>query len=105
MVIVETSIFTRRVKELLSDDEYRELQSELVQQPDRGVLIQDSGGLRKVRWAARGAGRRGGVRVIYFWAVSRDRLLMLYIYPKNERDDLTKDQLRALCKLVEGEYR
>ena len=64
MEIIETSIFTRRVSELLSNEAYRELQSELVIRPAAGAVIAGSGGLRKLRWAGSGRGKRGGVRVI-----------------------------------------
>lgn len=70
-----------------------------------GAVMVGSGGLRKVRWAAQGRGKRGGVRVIYYWAVEQERLLMLLIYPKSERDDLTREQLKILQKIVEEEYR
>jgi mRNA-degrading endonuclease RelE of RelBE toxin-antitoxin system len=104
MVIVETSIFTRQVVELLGEDEYRELQVALVERPDAGPVIQGSGGLRKVRWAVKGQGKRGGVRVIYYWAVDSERLLMLLIYSKSERADLTPRQVATLRKAVEEEY-
>ena len=104
MQIIETSIFTCRVLELLSDDDYRELQSMLVIRPDAGPVIPGSGGLRKLRWAASGRGKRGGARIIYYWFTSQEHLLMLYIYPKNEQDDLTPDQVKALKKIVEREY-
>jgi hypothetical protein len=104
MVIVETSIFTRQVEALLSVEEYRKLQLELVFRPDLGAIIPGSGGLRKVRWGAQGHGKRGGVRVIYYWAVTQDRLLMLLIYAKNEQDDLSKDQLKVLRRMIEEEY-
>ena len=77
MVIVETPVFTRQVQELLPDDEYRQLQLELAQDPTIGDVIRGSGGLRKVRWAAKVHGKRGGVRVIYYWAVAPSHLLML----------------------------
>jgi mRNA-degrading endonuclease RelE of RelBE toxin-antitoxin system len=104
MLIVETSIFTREVRRLLNDEDYRELQSALLARPDAGSLIRGSGGLRKVRWAGSGRGKRGGTRVIYYWAVQHDRILMLLIYPKNERDDLTPQQLKTLKRIVEEEY-
>ena len=63
-----------------------------------------SGGLRKVRWGKGGRGKRGGVRVIYYWAVSREQLLMLLIYPKSEWDDLTPAQFKVLRQIVEEEY-
>jgi mRNA-degrading endonuclease RelE of RelBE toxin-antitoxin system len=105
MEIVETSIFTRRVRELLRDEEYRLLQLYLGVQPDAGVIIKGSGGLRKVRWSLGARGKRGGVRLIYYWSKEQDRLLMLLIYAKSERDDLTPAQLKVLRELVEGEYR
>lgn len=105
MVIIETSVFTRQIRELLSDSEYRDLQIALVNRPDAGAVIIGSGGLRKIRWATKGKGKRGGSRVIYYWAVAQDQLLMLLIYSKSERDDLTAVQLKTLKKIVEEEYR
>jgi mRNA-degrading endonuclease RelE of RelBE toxin-antitoxin system len=105
MIIIETSVFTRQVQKLLNDDTYRELQVALAERPDMGAVIVGSGGLRKVRWAAQGRGKRGGVRVIYYWAVKQERLLMLLMYPKSERDDLTREQLKILRKIVEEEYK
>ena len=76
----------------------------LVIRPDSGALIPGSGGLRKLRWAASGRGKRGGARLIYYWAVPQDQIILLFIYPKNVQDDLTPDQLRALRKIVEAQY-
>jgi mRNA-degrading endonuclease RelE of RelBE toxin-antitoxin system len=104
MVIVETSVFSRQVQKLLSDEEYRHLQAELANRPDVGVVIQGSGGLRKVRWGLRSRGKRGGVRVICYWAIQQERVLMLLIYPKNVQDDLTPGQLKALKQVVEAEF-
>ena len=72
MVIIETPIFTRRIQDILADDEYRLLQTQLVQKPDAGKIIPGSGGLRKLRWSAGGHGKRGGIRVIYYWFVSAE---------------------------------
>ena len=104
MVIIETSVFTRQIQQLLTEDEYRQLQMALVIRPDSGALIPGSGGLRKLRWAASGRGKRGGARLIYYWAVPQDQIILLFIYPKNVQDDLTPDQLRALRKIVEAQY-
>ena len=104
MVIVETTVFTRQLVNLLTDDEYRELQVALASRPDAGRLIVGGGGLRKVRWAGKGRGKRGGVRVIYYWAVEKDRLLMLLVYAKNVRDDLSTDQLKTLKRIVEDQF-
>ena len=104
MDIVETSLFTRQVQALLADDDYRRLQTILVIHPDAGNLIPSSGGLRKIRWGAQGRGKRGGVRVIYNWAVKQERILMLLMYLKNERDNLTAEQLKVLRRIIEEEY-
>ena len=71
MLFIETEIFTEDVKKLLDDDEYRRLQIFLAIQPDYGDLIQETGGLRKVRWRVRGKGKRGGVRIIYFHQIRK----------------------------------
>jgi len=52
--------------------------------------------MRKLRWAGSGRGKRGGLRVIYYWWVVKDRISMLLVYPKNEMDDLTADQVKQL---------
>jgi len=104
MVIIETSIFTRQLQELLTDEEYRQLQIALVNRPDAGLVIVGSGGLRKVRWGKQSKGKRGGARVIYYWAVAQDQLLMLLIYTKSEQDDLTPAQLKLLRQIVEEDY-
>jgi hypothetical protein len=104
VVILETHVFTAHILQLLADDEYRLLQEELVARPDAGRLIRGAGGLRKVRWAAKGHGKRGGIRVIYYWHVAEDQLLMLLAYAKNEQDDLTPRQRAVLRKIIETEY-
>ncbi len=104
MVIVESSIFNKQVLKLLTDEEYQRLQQELIRRPDLGVIIPRSGGLRKLRWALEGRGKQGGARVIYYWAVTREQLLMLLIYPKNVQDDLTPEQLKMLRQITETDY-
>lgn len=69
------------------------------------MIIPHSGGLRKVRWSMSGRGKRGGVRVIYYWVVAEDQILMLFMYPKNEKDDLTPAQLKVLREIVEKEFK
>ena len=101
MVIIETSIFTKHIKQLMSDEQYREFQEALVNRPDLGDLIRGSGGLRKVRWKLESTGKSGGVRVIYYWVVSDDQIRMLYVYPKGKQENLTPDQLAALKAIVE----
>jgi hypothetical protein len=101
VVFVETPTFTKRVLQLLDDDEYSALQLHLANQPAAGKVIPGSGGLRKIRWAGSGRGKRGGLRVIYFWWIARSRISMLLVYPKNEQDDLSADQVKLLRKALE----
>lgn len=96
MVIIETSVFTKQVKSLFSDEEYRALQNYLVELPGAGDIIKGSGGIRKLRWQSSGHGKRGGARIIYFWAKIQEKIFMLFAYPKKEISDLTKDQLSIL---------
>ena len=104
MVIIETPIFTKRLLGVMSDEEYRLLQLHLLNKPDEGTMIQGSGGLRKLRWSAKGHGKSGGVSIIYYWFVAQDTILLLFLYAKNERTDLTSEQLQQLKKVIEGEY-
>ena len=104
MVIIETPIFTKRILAILSDEEYRLLQLHLLNKPDAGKVIQGSGGLRKLRWSAKGHGKSGGTRIIYYWFATQDTILLVFAYTKNERDDLTPGQVRQLRTVVEGEY-
>ena len=96
VVFVETPVFYRRVQRYMDDDEYAELQMFLAARPEAGSIIKGSGGMRKLRWAGSGRGKRGGLRVIYYWWVAKDRISLLLVYPKNEMDDLTADQLKML---------
>jgi hypothetical protein len=105
MRFVETPIFTKEVLDLLDDDEYRALQLALIFRPEQGAIIPGSGGLRKLRWGVRGRGKRGGLRIIFYWAKVEDIYYMLFVYPKNEQEDLTPTQLRVLGRLVREEFK
>ncbi len=89
----------------MSDDLYLALQQVLVNDPLAGDLIQGSGGLRKIRWGLPGIGKRGGVRVIYYWLVADDEIFMIYAYKKNKQENLTNEQLRLLKQFVEEELK
>lgn len=100
MVFAETPLFTELVTSLWSDDELAAFQGFLAQHPDAGDVIEGAGGVRKVRWKMPGRGKRGGVRIVYFWAQSRHQILLLLIYAKNKQDNLTEDQkvtVRFIC--------
>jgi mRNA-degrading endonuclease RelE of RelBE toxin-antitoxin system len=105
MLFVETPIFTKLVGELLTDEEYRVLQLTLFLRPEQGPLIRGSGGLRKIRWGPKGRGKRGGLRVIYYWDGVRTTCYMLFAYSKSEQGDLTATQIRTLAKAVREEFR
>jgi hypothetical protein len=77
----------------------------LVLRPEQGAVIPGSGGLRKLRWAAVGRGKRGGLRVIYYWVPDEEVFYMLYAYAKNEQGDLTPAQVRILVRLVREEFK
>jgi len=101
MIIVETTIFTRLIQELMCDDDYRLLQEALIRRPDAGDLIRGSGGLRKVRWKLEGTGKSGGIRVIYYWVTADDEIRMVYAFKKAQQENLTQKQLAALKQIVE----
>ena len=98
MEIAETSIFTKEITRILTDDEYKELQNFLIAQPQSGAVIKGSGGLRKVRWKVKGRGKRGGIRTIYYYQEEASLLLMLYVYEKSKTEDLTPKQIELLRK-------
>lgn len=99
MLFIETSIFTKEIQRLLSDEYYRMLQNALMLRPGAGSLISGSGGLRKIRWGIPGSGKRGALRIIYYWSPP-DTIFMLFPYKKTEQDDLTPEQLKLLRMLM-----
>lgn len=92
MVFIETALFTRYLLVYLNDDEYRELQSFLIEQPEAGDIVQGTGGLRKLRWSANNKGKRGGIRVIYYWQIAEDQIYFFTLYAKNEMSDLSSNE-------------
>ncbi|MBS0570536.1 MAG: hypothetical protein JSS28_08010 [Proteobacteria bacterium] len=101
MIFIETSVFTRQVKELLADEEYAAFQWMLATDPHAGDVISGTGGLRKVRWMAKGKGKRGGVRVIYFHIDAAAQIRLVLIYVKGRKDDLSPAEKRILRELNE----
>jgi hypothetical protein len=99
MVFIESPIFTADVLELLTDEAYSELQIFLTANPTAGDIIQNTGGLRKIRWNTKGRGKSGGTRIIYFYAVSAVQIRMLLIYRKGIKDDLNAKEKEVLRKL------
>nr|WP_206537909.1 type II toxin-antitoxin system RelE/ParE family toxin [Shewanella mangrovi] len=105
MEFIETSIFTKQIKELATDDELKDLQAELIAQPDKGDLIKGTGGLRKVRMAVGNTGKSGSVRVLYVLSHA-DKIYFVLAYPKSVKESLTdeeKSKLKQLVQLLKGE--
>ena len=100
-LFVESSIFEKYRELYLSDDEYRLFQADLMVNPKQGDVIQGTGGLRKVRVASKGKGKRGGSRVIYYYLDDKRRFYLLTIYSKNEVTDLSADQKKQLKEFLE----
>jgi mRNA-degrading endonuclease RelE of RelBE toxin-antitoxin system len=100
-VFIEATLFERYRDSYLTEEQYTALQNELLAFPDTGDVIQGSGGLRKIRFATGGRGKRGGVRVIYYYLVQKQRFYLLTIYAKNEVSDLTKAEIKQLRAFVE----
>lgn len=96
----ETNRFTKRLLDLLSDEEYARLQLYLCEFPNFGKIIKGGGGIRKMRWSLRGSGKSGGARIIYYWAVNREKILLLEIYRKNEKEDLSPTEIAELREIA-----
>lgn len=102
MIFIETGHFQKRRAEHLTDEQFRELQNEIMGHPERGALIRGSGGLRKLRSGTAGRGKSGGVRVIYYFLVRTDTIYLLDLYAKNEKADLTPAEIREINKRMRG---
>ena len=103
MVFIETSVFTRLIDGYLSDDEYLGLQSFLLLRPEAGNIIRGTGGVRKLRWKLAGRGKRGGIRVIYYWQVNEDEIWMLTVYGKSERETIPAHILKRIAEEIRDE--
>ncbi|MFZ3387944.1 type II toxin-antitoxin system RelE/ParE family toxin [Buttiauxella gaviniae] len=102
---IETSMFTRQIKQIATDDELKDLQKQLIESPAKGELIQQTGGLRKIRMATGSQGKSGSARVIYFLA-TEEVIYLVMAYPKSTKDSLTdaeKADLKKLTKILKNE--
>lgn len=106
--IVELKSFEKEADELLSREELEQLRQELAVLRQLGTVISGTGGLRKFRWGAKGKGKRGGVRVLYYYGGDHMPIFLIAIYAKNEKVDMTPAEKKAATKLVAAlnlEYR
>lgn len=97
-VFIEASTFERIRDVYLDDDEYAELQQFLIEQPEAGRVVPGSGGVRKLRWARPGMGKRGGLRIIYFVQYRPNEFWILSIYAKAKLDNVPKHILKQLLE-------
>lgn len=104
-LFIELPSFNKHRSDYLEDDEYQLLQVSLLESPSIGDVIQGTGGLRKVRWVdkQRNKGKRGGVRIIYYWYVGGAQFWLFTIFNKNEASNITPDQKKILKKMLEDE--
>ena len=100
MEIIETSVFQKQVDETLTFDEYMEFQNYLVNNPEKGDVIQGTGGARKIRFALSGKGKSGGIRIIYFYKIMYEKIYLLFLYKKNAQSNLTASQKTALYNII-----
>lgn len=103
MIFIETDFFTEDVQKLLNDDEYGRLQIFLTLNPHHGDIIPETCGLRKIRWVAERTGKRGGVRVIYYYRASESEIRFLLIYKKGIKDDLTAQE-KAMLRMLNARW-
>ena len=104
-VFLETPLFTRLLGDYLTDESYRRLQRALMENPEMGDVIPGTGGFRKVRWedARRGKGKRGGLRIVYYYLPADHQIWFFTLYGKDEAADLTADEKRVLKKAIQAE--
>ncbi len=103
MIFIETKLFTKLLPEYLTDEDYRAFQWYLFLNPEVGDLVRGSGGVRKIRWATKGKGKRGGVRIMYYWKKSNDEIWLLTLYSKSEKDAIPGQILKKIAKEIENE--
>jgi hypothetical protein len=102
ITFIETAVFARAREQYLDDFEFAELQQFLIRHPDAGVVVPGSGGVRKLRWALPGRGRRGGARVLYVLANDQGEIWLLVMYGKNVRENIAPETLRRLKETFHG---
>ncbi len=105
MEFIEAPAFTAVVADYLEDEEYRALQLFMAGDPEAGDVVPSTGGFRKLRWPdrRRGKGKRGGLRVIYYYLSADAQIWLMTLYDKDEMADLSAAEKRALKAALEAE--
>jgi len=105
LVFFETPLFTRLLPDYLNDESYRALQRTLLENPEQGIVMPGTGGFRKIRWedSRRGKGKRGGIRVIYYYLTADHQIWFFSLYDKDEATDLTSGEKKILKKAIHAE--
>jgi len=103
MIYIETTFFSKIRDSYFNTDEFNLFQLYLEENPEKGDLIPHSRGLRKVRWSARGKGKSGGLRVIYYYINRENKIILLTVYSKNEASDISKEMIKKLNKELEDD--
>lgn len=102
MEFIETSRFADIREDYLDDREFHLLQLYLMDYPEAGERIKGSGGIRKLRWGLKGQGKRGGLRIIYYWITKNDGILFLTVYRKSQATDLSPTAIKEMKKIVKS---
>ncbi len=101
VTFIETALFSKIVHDYLDEESYAHLQQQLADNPKMGAIVRGSGGVRKLRWALPGRGKRGGVRVIYYARTKQGQIWMLTIYAKNEESSIPGHVLRQIREEID----
>ena len=100
LTVVETLLFQKQWPLYWTEEERGEFAAYIAENAEAGDVVPGSGGIRKVRWRRAGSGKSGGVRVIYFWWLADDKILLLDVYTKGKQEDLAADEIEKLKRKV-----
>jgi len=103
LTVIETPTYSRKAEALLNEDEREEFAVFISQNPSAGSVVRGSGGVRKIRWARTGSGKRGGVRVIYYNQLHHEEVWLLTLYAKTDRSTIPADELGLIREAIERE--
>ena len=97
---IETPLFTKQIKALFTDDEYQQIQQQLILHPEKGDIIQGTSGMRKIRFG-RNSGKSSGVRMLYYYTDEFGRIYMIAVYPKSLKDNITTSEKNVFKSLIQ----